>query len=259
MAQLSDASRSDAATDAAQLLSRIGYAALAVATPSAATLSSRAMFVLFPVGVALLLVAATLDPVAGVGTRLRALAASPVAWAAVALFAWACLSLLWTPFPIPGAQRLLKIAMTALAAAAVIVTARDHLRATDLYLFPIGVLMLMATIFALWFAEQQTLEPDSRAHRRGRNRHGDAALPGDGRAGGARPQRLRADADAARPDLRLRHRLGPDHRGAARRHRGAVLRRLRPRTDDARRRPGGGRGDPCGAAAARRCRRRWRA
>jgi hypothetical protein len=160
MAQLSDASRGDAAADAAQLLSRIGYAALAVATPSAATLSSRAMFVLFPVGVALLLVAATLDPVAGVGPRLRALAASPAAWAAVALFAWAGLSLLWTPFPIPGAQRLLKIAMTTVAATAVIVTARDHLRATDLYLFPIGVLLLMATIFALWFAEQQTLEAD---------------------------------------------------------------------------------------------------
>jgi hypothetical protein len=118
------------------------------------------LFVLFPVGVALLLVAASLDPVAGVGPRLRALVASPVAWAAVALFAWAGLSLLWTPFPIPGAQRLLKIAMTALAATAVIVTARDHLRATDLYLFPIGVLMLMVTIFALWFAEQQTLEAD---------------------------------------------------------------------------------------------------
>ena len=152
MAQLSDASRGDAAADAAQLLSRIGYAALAVAIPSAATLSSRAMFVLFPVGVALLLVAATLDPVTGVGGRLRAIAASPVAWAG--------LSLLWTPFPIPGAQRLLKIAMTALAATAVAITARDHMRATDLYLFPIGVLMLMATIFALWFAEQQTLEAD---------------------------------------------------------------------------------------------------
>ena len=159
MAQLSNASRGDAATDAAQLLSRIGYAALALATPSAATLSSRAMFVLFPVGVALLLVAAALDPVAGVGPRLRALAASPVAWAAVGLFVWAGVSLLWTPFPIPGAQRLLKIAMTALAATAVIVTARDHLRATDLYLFPIGVLMLMMTIFALWFATQQGLEP----------------------------------------------------------------------------------------------------
>jgi hypothetical protein len=119
------------------------------------------MFVLFPVGVALLLVAATLDPVAGVGPRLRALALSPVTWAAVAVFAWACLSLLWTPFPVPGAQRLLKIAMTALAAAAVAVTARDHLRATDLYLFPIGVLILMVTIFALWFAEQQSLEPNA--------------------------------------------------------------------------------------------------
>jgi hypothetical protein len=160
MAQFSDAPQSDAAADAAQLLSRIGFAALALATPSAATLSSRAMFVLFPVGVALLLVAASLDPVAGVGERVRALIASPATWAAVALFAWAALSLLWTPFPIPGAQRLLKIAMTALAATAVVLTARDHLRATDLYLFPIGVLLLMVTIFALWLAEQQTTGTD---------------------------------------------------------------------------------------------------
>jgi hypothetical protein len=155
MAQFSDAPHGDAATDAAQLLSRIGYAALALAAPSAATLSSRAMFLLYPVAIALLLVAASLDPVAGIAPRLRALVASPAAWAATALFAWAVLSLLWSPFPVPGAQRLLKIAMTSLAAAAVVVTAREHLRATDLYLFPIGVLLLMVTIFALWVGEQQ--------------------------------------------------------------------------------------------------------
>ena len=155
MAQFSDAPHGDAATDAAQLLSRIGYAALALAAPSAATLSSRAMFLLYPVAIALLLVAASLDPVAGIAPRLRALVASPAAWAATALFAWAVLSLLWSPFPAPGAQRLLKIAMTSLAAAAVIVTAREHLRATDLYLFPIGVLLLMVTILALWIGEQQ--------------------------------------------------------------------------------------------------------
>jgi hypothetical protein len=160
MAQFSDASKGDAAADAAQLLSRIGYAALALATPSAATLSSRAMFVLFPVGVALLLVAATLDPVAGVGPRLRAVVGSPTVWAATALFAWAALSLLWSPFPVPGAQRLLKIAMTALAATAVVATGRDHMRATDLYLFPIGVLLLMATIFLMWLAKQRGLQAD---------------------------------------------------------------------------------------------------
>ena len=161
MAQFSEVRQNDAAADAAQLLSRIGYAALAVATPSAATLSSRAMFVLFPVGVALLLVAATLDPVAGIGARVRAFAASPIVWATAALLAWAALSLLWTPFPMPGAQRLLKIVMTSLAAVAVAVTAREHMRATDLYLFPIGALGLMATIFALWLAEQQTQTPDA--------------------------------------------------------------------------------------------------
>ena len=184
------------------------------------------MFVLFPVGVALLLVAATLDPVAGVGPRMQRACRLARRLGGRGPFRLGGLSLLWTPFPIPGAQRLLKIAMTALAAAAVIVTARDHLRATDLYLFPIGVLMLMATIFALWFAEQQTLEPDA-----GRIDAGGVAmamllfpamggLAARGRNGYARTLMLLG--------LIYAFAIGsPRHCGAAGRHRGAVLRRLR--------------------------------
>jgi hypothetical protein len=37
---------------------------------------------------------------------------------------------------------------------------REHMRATDLYLFPIGVVLTMATILVLWFAAQQGFEPD---------------------------------------------------------------------------------------------------
>lgn len=160
MSQFSGSTRPDAAADAAQLLSRIGYAVLALAAPSAVILSARAIFLLFPIGVALVLVAAALDPVIGLPERFRAARNSPTAWAAVALFAWAALSVLWSPFPSSGGQMLLKIAMTAIATMAVVATAREHLRATDLYLFPIGVLLAMATIVALWFAIQQGLEPD---------------------------------------------------------------------------------------------------
>jgi hypothetical protein len=161
MTQLSGSTRPDAAGDAAQLLSRIGYAVLALAAPSAVILSSRAIFVLFPIGVALLLVAAALDPTPGLPERFRALRNSPAAWAACALFAWAALSVLWSPFPSSGGQLLLKLATTAIAAMFVMATAREHLRATDLYLFPIGVLLAMATIAVLWFFVQRGLEPDT--------------------------------------------------------------------------------------------------
>ena len=160
MAQFSSSSRRDAAGDASQLLSRVGYVVLALAAPSAVALSSRAIFVLFPIGVALLIVAAALDPVAGFAERVRAVGRSPVAWATAALFAWAGLSLLWSPFPSSGAQHLLKLAATAAATLLVMASAREHMRATDLYLFPIGVLLTMATILVLWFAAQQGFEPD---------------------------------------------------------------------------------------------------
>ncbi len=164
------------------------------------------MFVLFPVGVALVLVAVVSIPWPARWPRRRGF---PLAADAgrTGVFAWAGLSILWTPFPIPAAQRLLKIAMTGARRDGGDRHARDHLRATDLYLFPIGVLMLMVTIFALWFAAQQTLALDA-----GRIDEGGIAmamllfpamggLAARGRNGYART------ADAARPRLRLRHRL----------------------------------------------------
>ena len=160
MTQFSGSARNDAAGDAAQLLSRVGYVVLALAAPSAVALSSRAIFVLFPIGVALLIVAAALDPVAGFVERIGGVAKSPAAWAALALFAWAALSLLWSPFPASGAQLLLKLAATALATLVVMASEREHMRATDLYFYPIGVLLTMATILLLWFAAQQGFEPE---------------------------------------------------------------------------------------------------
>jgi hypothetical protein len=160
MAQFSSSARHDAAGDASQLLSRVGYVVLALAAPSGVALSSRAIFVLFPIGVALLIVAAALDPIAGFAERVRRVVMSPVTWAAAALFAWATLSILWSPFPSSGAQHQLKLAATALATLLAMACGREHMRATDLYLFPIGVVLTMATILVLWFAAQQGFEPD---------------------------------------------------------------------------------------------------
>ena len=158
MAQFTGSARRDAAGDASQLLSRIGYVVLALAAPSGVALSSRAIFVLFPIGVALLVVATALDPVAGFAERVRGVVRSPATWAALALFAWATLSMLWSPFPASGVQHLLKLAATALATLVVMASAREHLRAADLYLFPIGVVLTMATILVVWFAAQQGFE-----------------------------------------------------------------------------------------------------
>ena len=72
---------------------------------------------------------------------------------------WATLSILWTPYPVSALQHVLKLVLlvaTMLAVAA----PRDNARATDLYLFPIGVVAGMATMSAKALVE--TLTGDAR-------------------------------------------------------------------------------------------------
>jgi hypothetical protein len=152
MASYSIPASSDAAEDAARLLQRLGYVVLALGAPCAEALSSRAIFLFFPIGMALLLVAAMLSPVKGVGGRLYEALWSPLGIACFALFAWAVLSLAWTPFPIEAIEHLFKLAGTALAVVVALAALRDHIRAADLYLFPIGVLLAMLAILTLALA-----------------------------------------------------------------------------------------------------------
>jgi len=69
MANFSLPASTDAAEDASRLLQRLGFVVLALGAPCAEALSSRAIFLFFPIGTALLLVAAMLDPVKGVASR----------------------------------------------------------------------------------------------------------------------------------------------------------------------------------------------
>jgi hypothetical protein len=167
MAGTSTLSAQDPAADAARLLQRLGYGVLAIGAPCAELLSSRAIFVFFPISVALLLMAAMLDPVRGAMPAMRAALATPLAWTSLALLGWAALSLLWTPFPSATAQ-LAKLAGTALLAFLAVGAMREHVRAGDLYLFPAGVALAMALMLIVALAAHAGADPnDGRLGRAG--------------------------------------------------------------------------------------------
>jgi hypothetical protein len=153
MANFSVPASNDAAEDASRLLQRLGFVILALGAPCAEALSSRAIFLFFPIGAALLLVAAMLNPAKGVGARLYQAISSWTGLISLALLAWAVLSLAWTPFPVEATEHLLKLTGTALVVVVALACLRDHIRATDLYLFPNGVALGMVAILALALAD----------------------------------------------------------------------------------------------------------
>ncbi len=155
MAWVSKSASKDDAADASAFLSRMGYVLLALAAPAGVVLHPIAIFVVFPIGVALLCFGALLDPPADHGQRVIAALMSPIAWLAIAALAWATLSMLWTPFPVAAGQHLLKLGGWGLAILLALCAPREHARATDLYLFPIGLVMLMATMLAVWLASRR--------------------------------------------------------------------------------------------------------
>jgi hypothetical protein len=158
MANFSIPAPSDAAEDAARLLQRLGFVVLALGSPCAEALSPRAIFLFFPIGVALLLVAAMLNPVKGIAALLRGALWSPLGQVSLALVAWAALSLAWTPFPVEAVGHLLKLTATALVVVVALACSPVRVRATDMYLFPIGVVLAMLAILALAFAQLQGVD-----------------------------------------------------------------------------------------------------
>jgi hypothetical protein len=145
----------DAGEDAARLLQRLGFVVLALGAPCAEALSPRAIFLFFPIGVALLLVAAMLNPVKGIAAALRGALRSSLGQLSLALIAWSALSLVWTPLPVEGASHLLKLGATALVVVVALACSPTRVRATDLYLFPIGVGLAMLAILGLALVQLQ--------------------------------------------------------------------------------------------------------
>ncbi len=138
----------DPAEEAARLLLRLGVFLLFVISLLAPILARQTVYILLPVGAALLLVSATLSNDAGAVGSLRALFAAPPVWAAVLLALWAGISLIWTPFEGP-AERFAKAAATLalVAIAAGLMPLRT--KTSNLNLLPIGVGVAALALMAI--------------------------------------------------------------------------------------------------------------
>ena len=138
----------DDAADASRFFSRMGYAVLAVGAPVGVVVHPLALFVFFPIGVALILMAAALEAKPGFIDRILRAFRAPAFLALIAGLAWAMLSVLWTPYPVSALQQVLKLALLIAATVLTVAAPRENARATDLYLFPIGVVLLMIAMAA---------------------------------------------------------------------------------------------------------------
>jgi hypothetical protein len=130
----------DPAEQAAQLLFRVGFGILCIVLPAAAVFSRRAMVVIAPIGAIILIFAALMmKGKTDAGSRVSQALVSPAALAALFLVVWSALSLTWTPYPGPGAERLFRVVGSVGIALGAITALPERMRVSNLYLLTIGV------------------------------------------------------------------------------------------------------------------------
>jgi hypothetical protein len=126
--------------DAAAMLRRLGFAILFFAVPLAALFTRRALVVMAPLAVILLVLASVLDGSAKhARDKMLALATSTGGIAGLVLLFWAGLSLVWTPFLPEASERLFNIAGMILMGLGGYLAVPERMRAANLYLLPVGV------------------------------------------------------------------------------------------------------------------------
>ncbi|MGY6646535.1 MAG: peptide ABC transporter permease [Salinarimonas sp.] len=130
----------DPVLSAAAMLRRIGFMLLLTALPVFAMVSRRAVVLLMPIAVSLIIIAALIDgqqrPFARVNRRF---AASPPVLATLILMMWIGISLIWAPYPDPAVSRAVSLVATAALGLAGYYALSDRTRSANLYLLPIGV------------------------------------------------------------------------------------------------------------------------
>jgi hypothetical protein len=140
----------DPAEQAALLLFRIGFGILCIALPVAAAFSRRALVIIAPIGAIVLIFSALMiRDNRNALVRIRGVLTSPAGLAGLFIIFWSALSLLWTPFPASGAERLFRIVGTAGLALGAIIALPQRMRATNLYLLAVGVGFSAVTQLAL--------------------------------------------------------------------------------------------------------------
>ena len=139
----------DPAEGAARLLSRLGVFLLFVAAQLAPILALRTVYILLPIGAALLLLGASLTPGERRDHSLWEFAGSPVAVSALFLVLWAGLSLAWTPFGSGPAERFAKSAGTLALVAVVCFALPRRTKTSNLNLLPIGAGVAALTLIVI--------------------------------------------------------------------------------------------------------------
>ncbi len=141
----------DAPADgAARLLTRIGVFLLFVVSLSAPVALHQTIYILLPIGAALLLAGAIISPrTQEITTPLWNVLASRPVLAALLIIGWAACSLLWTPFAVGPGERLAKTTATLALVAVASAFLPMRTRVCNLNLLPIGV---SAAAMAISFA-----------------------------------------------------------------------------------------------------------
>ncbi|MBQ0821950.1 peptide ABC transporter permease [Microvirga terrae] len=154
--------------DAAAMLRRLGFAILFFAVPLAALFTRRALVVMAPLAVILLVLASVLDGSAKhAWDKLTALATSPGGIAGLVLLFWAGLSLLWTPFLPQASERLLNITGMILMGLGGFLAVPERMRSANLYLLPVGVGLAALIAVFLTLTGGSTVDPEGLSLERG--------------------------------------------------------------------------------------------
>jgi hypothetical protein len=154
----------DPALEAGRLLTRIGVFLLFVVALIAPVIAGQTIYILLPVGAALLLMGAAIAPDRREKTApLRGLLTTPPFLAALFLAGWAALSLNWTPFHGGPTERYWKDAGTLALVAIACGFLPARTRVCDLNLLPIGVAaaalgMIAAAAYGFFARRSFTLE-----------------------------------------------------------------------------------------------------
>ena len=155
------------AASAARLLARLGMAVLALGLPVAALGSRRAIFILFPIGAALILAGGLLRGGEAGFRRFGAALSSPAGLMALLLAAWSAASILWTPYPADAQEHLLKTIGTALLCAVAVAALPERARIADVYFLPVGVALAAIGLIALTLRGGLSLDQNALLAERG--------------------------------------------------------------------------------------------
>lgn len=158
----------DPSAAAAAVLRRLGFAILFFAIPLSALFTRRAVVVLAPLAVVLLVLSAALDGSArNSREKLTAIVTSPAGGAGAVLLLWTGLSLVWTPFLSQASERLLNIAGMAAMALAGYLAMPERMRSANLYLLPVGVGLAALAGMAIALQGGTRFDPDEQSLGRG--------------------------------------------------------------------------------------------